>query len=137
MPLREQTVSQYSFCSSFTADRIFVMWIDNSFVEQVDDPAMYLSLYGVLWSLWQTRNQSCIVLIKFDFLNVFKAASSFTFHLPQRVNKQLQVTLNVTLCFVNFQEINNIYCINVLNGNTNLSKILFLNDLLFNRSHYY
>jgi hypothetical protein len=23
----------------------------NSFVEQVDDPAMYLSLYGVLWSL--------------------------------------------------------------------------------------
>jgi hypothetical protein len=25
--------------------------IDNSFVEQVDDPAMYLSLYGVLWSL--------------------------------------------------------------------------------------
>ena len=37
--------------SSFTADRIFVRWIDNSFVEQVDDPAMYLSLYGVLWSL--------------------------------------------------------------------------------------
>jgi hypothetical protein len=34
-----------------TADRIFVRWIDNSFVEQVDDPAMYLSLYGVLWSL--------------------------------------------------------------------------------------
>jgi hypothetical protein len=33
---------------SFTADRIFVRWIDNSFVEQVDDPAMYLSLYGVL-----------------------------------------------------------------------------------------
>ena len=26
-------------------------YIDNSFVEQVDDPAMYLSLYGVLWSL--------------------------------------------------------------------------------------
>jgi hypothetical protein len=25
--------------------------IDNSFVEQVDDPAMYLSLYGVLWNL--------------------------------------------------------------------------------------
>ena len=25
--------------------------LDNSFVEQVDDPAMYLSLYGVLWSL--------------------------------------------------------------------------------------
>jgi hypothetical protein len=25
--------------------------IDNSFVEQVDDPAMYLSLNGVLWSL--------------------------------------------------------------------------------------
>jgi hypothetical protein len=23
----------------------------NSFVEQVDDPAMYLSLYGVLWNL--------------------------------------------------------------------------------------
>jgi hypothetical protein len=23
----------------------------HSFVEQVDDPAMYLSLYGVLWSL--------------------------------------------------------------------------------------
>jgi hypothetical protein len=36
---------------SFTADRIFVRWIDNFFVEQVDDPAMYLSLYGVLWSL--------------------------------------------------------------------------------------
>jgi hypothetical protein len=36
---------------SFTANRIFVRWIDNSFVEQVDDPAMYLSLYGVLWSL--------------------------------------------------------------------------------------
>jgi hypothetical protein len=28
-----------------------IMTIDNSFVEQVDDPAMYLSLYGVLWSL--------------------------------------------------------------------------------------
>jgi hypothetical protein len=25
--------------------------VDNSFVEQVDDPAMYLSLHGVLWSL--------------------------------------------------------------------------------------
>jgi hypothetical protein len=30
---------------------IFVRWVDNYFVEQVDDPAMYLSLYGVLWSL--------------------------------------------------------------------------------------
>jgi hypothetical protein len=30
---------------------IFVRWIDNSFVEQVDDPAMYLSLHGVLWRL--------------------------------------------------------------------------------------
>jgi hypothetical protein len=28
-----------------------LLGIDNSFVEQVDDPAMYLSLYGVLWSL--------------------------------------------------------------------------------------
>jgi hypothetical protein len=27
------------------------LWKDNYFVEQVDDPAMYLSLYGVLWSL--------------------------------------------------------------------------------------
>ena len=25
--------------ATFTADRIFVRWIDNSFVEQVDDPA--------------------------------------------------------------------------------------------------
>jgi hypothetical protein len=31
--------------------RIFVRWIDNSFVEQVDDPAMYVSVYGVLWRL--------------------------------------------------------------------------------------
>ena len=38
-------------CPSFTADRIFVRRIDNSFVEQVDDPAMYPSLYGVLRSL--------------------------------------------------------------------------------------
>jgi hypothetical protein len=49
MPLREKTVSQYFCCPSFTADRIFVRWIDNSSVEQVDDPAMYLSLYGVLF----------------------------------------------------------------------------------------
>jgi hypothetical protein len=41
-------ISQYFCCPSFTADRIFVRWIDNSFVEQVDDPARYLSLYGVL-----------------------------------------------------------------------------------------
>jgi hypothetical protein len=31
--------------------KFFVRWIDNSFVEQVDDPALYLSLYGVLWRL--------------------------------------------------------------------------------------
>jgi hypothetical protein len=37
--------------SLYTADIIFVRLIDNSFVEQVDDPAMHLSLYGVLWSL--------------------------------------------------------------------------------------
>jgi hypothetical protein len=29
----------------------YLVVMDNSFVEQVDDPAMYLSLYGVLWSL--------------------------------------------------------------------------------------
>jgi hypothetical protein len=39
-------VSRYFFFPSFTADRIFVSWINNSFVEQVDDLAMYLSLYG-------------------------------------------------------------------------------------------
>jgi hypothetical protein len=31
--------------------RSFSQVIGNSFVEQVDDPAVYLSLYGVLWSL--------------------------------------------------------------------------------------
>jgi hypothetical protein len=32
-------------------ESFFSSLLDNSFVEQVDDPAMYLSLYGVLWSL--------------------------------------------------------------------------------------
>jgi hypothetical protein len=50
------TVSQYFCCPYFTADRIFVRWIDNSFVEQVDDPAMYLSLNGVLWRLGIRNN---------------------------------------------------------------------------------
>jgi hypothetical protein len=43
--------SQYFCCPSFIADRFFVRWIDNSFVEEVDDPAMHLSLYDVLCSL--------------------------------------------------------------------------------------
>ena len=46
-----KNISQYFSCLSFTADIIYARWTDNSFVEQVDDPAMYLSLYGVLWSL--------------------------------------------------------------------------------------
>jgi hypothetical protein len=39
-----------------TVDRIFVRRIDNSFVEQVDDPAMYLCFYGVLWrEAWRLK----------------------------------------------------------------------------------
>ena len=33
-----------------TGDKIFVIVIESSFVEQVEEPSIYLSLYGFLWS---------------------------------------------------------------------------------------
>jgi hypothetical protein len=53
------SVSQYFCCPSFTADIIFVRWIDNSFVEQVDDPAVYLSMAQNLYSdSYEYKNKS-------------------------------------------------------------------------------
>ena len=48
---RVKSFTIFLLSPSFIADNIFVSWIDNSFVEQVDEPAMYLYVYGVLWSL--------------------------------------------------------------------------------------
>ena len=40
-----------SCCSTFTADNIFIRWIKISFVEQDEEPAIYLSWYWFWWSL--------------------------------------------------------------------------------------
>jgi hypothetical protein len=56
-----------------------------SFVEQVDDPAMYLSLYGVLWSL---GIQNVIVYID-DVLSINK--SGFAEFLPLIYPPELEV----------------------------------------------
>jgi hypothetical protein len=57
--LKSRSFSQVSSIKTFDFSTLYTTlphdklktWIDNSFVEQVDDPAMYLSLHGVLWSL--------------------------------------------------------------------------------------
>ena len=41
---------QYDCSPPLTADKMLVIFINNSDVEQVEAPAIYLSLYGFLWS---------------------------------------------------------------------------------------
>jgi hypothetical protein len=49
--LKSRSFSQISSIKTFDCSTLGITLPDNSFVEQVDDPAMFLSLHGVLWSL--------------------------------------------------------------------------------------
>jgi hypothetical protein len=46
MFLRELTLSPHEYSLPLPADNLFVLVIDSFFVEQVDEPAIYLSFYG-------------------------------------------------------------------------------------------
>ena len=48
--LPEYIFPQYEGNPSFTADKTLIIFIYSCFVEQVEDPAIYFSQYGFLWS---------------------------------------------------------------------------------------
>ena len=48
--LLEYILPQYEGNPSFTADKMLIIFIYSCFVEQVEDPAIYFSQYGFVWS---------------------------------------------------------------------------------------
>ena len=56
---------QYDCSPPLTTDKMLVIFINNSYVEQVEAPAIYLSLYGFLWSFgFQYKLEVTIFLVK-------------------------------------------------------------------------
>ena len=50
--LRELTLLQYDCSPPSTASKLLAIFMNNSVVEQVESLAVFLSLYGFLWSFF-------------------------------------------------------------------------------------